>query len=76
MWSQTSHSYQAQSVDSLLLSVACSPAPSEYTVHSFKLTGSSLHLEKLKEGDGGVYRCQVDYNQVGMFGTRLSLKIP
>ena len=31
---------------------------------SFEPTGSALHLGRLEEGDGGVYRCQVDYSQV------------
>ena len=31
---------------------------------SFEPTGSALHLGHLEEGDGGVYRCQVDYSQV------------
>ena len=31
---------------------------------SFGPTGSALHLGRLEEGDGGVYRCQVDYSQV------------
>ena len=36
------------------------------TLISFERTGSSLHLGRLEEGDGGVYRCQVDYSQVSM----------
>ena len=36
------------------------------TLISFERTGSALHLGRLEEGDGGVYRCQVDYSQVSM----------
>ena len=34
------------------------------SIISFEPTGSALHLGRLEEGDGGVYRCQVDYSQV------------
>ena len=40
---------------------------------SFEPTGSALHLGRLEEGDGGVYRCQVDYSQVIVMVTILKM---